>query len=373
MDLIQSYTVGKRLNIDEDGNPMMTRKRCQEEDTQKESTSTAKNAYVSPTHSLVESDNEADIAHFSDEDSDAMDELINSSHCTDHNKSLDNDKNVSTLELGNKGDSIIVEHYIEEKPTAYLEPVSDLLASNVTSWCHVPPKREETKKLFDNSLCPENIQGLQPVWINEMLYKTLPKSAKIADQKLKGINTFIARSMGPVVKTFENLCQVEAELQKTVDMSRVEDVIKVGEVCMDIKNLRKHLAASLKLSAAAHSIILQRRKANLKIHIEPRFHFLTHDSNPVTNQLFGDNLEQSVTDCSKIAEVANKVCVSQSRDLYKNRSGKRYNGGFASRGGGYRRSNFGSNQRYQSQSSSFYRRGDRRPSRSGGGAFILAS
>ena len=86
----------------------------------------------------------------------------------------------------------------------------------------------------------------------------LPKLAKISDQKLKGINTFTARSMDPVVKTFEKLCQVEAELQKSVEVSRMEDFIKVGEVRLDIKNLRKHLGASLKLSAAAHSIILQR-------------------------------------------------------------------------------------------------------------------
>ena len=162
-----------------------------------------KKAYVSPNNSLVDSDDE-DTAHFSDDDSDAMDNLIDSSH--GGNKSLDNDKNLHKLALEHKGDSIIAEHYIEDKPTIYLEPVSELLASNITSWCHVPPKREETKKLFENSLCPENVLGLQPVRINEMLYKTLPKSTKISDQKLKGINTFIVRLMGPVVKMFENLC-----------------------------------------------------------------------------------------------------------------------------------------------------------------------
>ena len=86
-----------------------------------------------------------------------MDKLIDSGH--GDSKSLDNDKDAHKLESENKGDSIIAKHYIEDKPTIYLEPVSELLASNVTSWCRIPPKREETKKLFDNSLCLENIQG----------------------------------------------------------------------------------------------------------------------------------------------------------------------------------------------------------------------
>ena len=164
------------------------------------------------------------------------------------------------------------------------------------------------------------------------------------------------------------MCQVEAELQKTTDVSKVQDdSIKVGDIPVNIKSLREQLGASLKLSAAAHSIILQRRKANLKAHIEPKFHFLTHESNPVTNQLFRDNLEQSVVDCSKIAEVANKVCVHRSRDLHRSRSDKRYGGHFLSRGNGYCHSYFGNNQykRYQLQTSSLYRRGDQRPSRRG--------
>ena len=46
--------------------------------------------------------------------------------------------------------------------------------------------------------------------------------------------------------------------------------------------------------------------------MDSKFHYLTRDSNPITNQLFRDNVEQSITDSTKVIEVARHV--RKSRD-----------------------------------------------------------
>ena len=91
--------------------------------------------------------------------------------------------------------------------------------------------------------------------------------------------------------------------------------MNVGNTSINFETLRNQLGNSIRLGSAALSIIHQRRKSNLKMHIDNKFHYLTRDSNPVMSLLFGDNVEQSITESAKVLEVARKVSKSRSRDM----------------------------------------------------------
>ena len=301
----------------------------------------------------------SDLENYSDDDNDLMDELIESQ--SDKDKETVHGKD----SLNNLVDKIITDNYVNEVPDPYLEPVSSLFAEHVTKWCRNPPKREELKEMFKDCLCPRNIEGLQSVRINEALYKYLPKSAKINDQKLKGINAFICRSMGPVIHIFEQLCKMEIKSSS--------DKTFTGN--SDAKSLRKFLGNSIKLSCAANAIILQRRKSNLKYYMDPKFHYLTRDSNPITTLLFGDNIEQSIADSTRVLEVAKKVSKSHTRDFRPNfrqnfrqrfYPHRRYPGtGHYSRNTWSRRNNFRSQRRgNRFPSSTYVQRGTSSYSRS---------
>ena len=46
---------------------------------------------------------------------------------------------------------------------------------------HVTPSSENIKLMFCECLLPENVEGLQLVKINEILYQNLPFRAKVND------------------------------------------------------------------------------------------------------------------------------------------------------------------------------------------------
>ena len=252
---MKQYTVGRRLNVDEDGAPKKRKRR-----TELEATLDGSQDISAPQHGLVSeidnkdasvmSENESESEGYSDDEGDLMDDMIVGNVGPSDKNALQDTVAESMNELVDK---IIAKEYVEEIPDTYLEPVSELLSSNITKWCRNPPKRDEVKNLFKDCMCPRNIEGLQQVTINEALYKYLPKHSKIADQKLRGINAFIARALGPVVQVFEQLCKIEITSGECVN-----------DKTFDASLLRKSLGKSIKLSCAAHAIILQRRKSNLE-------------------------------------------------------------------------------------------------------------
>ena len=60
----------------------------------------------------------------------------------------------------------------------------------------------------------------------------------------------------------------------------------------------------MKLLSINVSLYLQCRKSALRPHLDPKYHTLAGPSNRITSFLFGDNLEQKVSDIFKIAQVA---------------------------------------------------------------------
>ena len=60
----------------------------------------------------------------------------------------------------------------------------------------------------------------------------------------------------------------------------------------------------MKLLCFNRAFNLQKRKVSLKPHLDPKFHSLTSPSNQITQYLFGDNLEQKVSDIYKVSQAA---------------------------------------------------------------------
>ena len=105
--------------------------------------------------------------------------------------------------------SILNREYGEELPPPSLPSMSDQLAKTISKWAHITPNREVVKELFKEIIGPDNVTGLEPVRINDVIYQVLPFKAKINDQRLRGINTFLARSLGPLSSLLDKLIAVE--------------------------------------------------------------------------------------------------------------------------------------------------------------------
>ena len=66
-------------------------------------------------------------------------------------------------------------------------------------------------------LSPPNVEGLQPVKINEILYQKLPLKAKINDQRLRGMNSYLLAGIGPLISILDGLIDFEASTKMLGD------------------------------------------------------------------------------------------------------------------------------------------------------------
>ena len=109
-------------------------------------------------------------------------------------------------------DEFISQQYSEEPLHSFLPPVSQKLAETITRWCCNVPEREKIKTMFETTLVPENVTGLNPVRINEVLYERLSFRVKLSDQRMRGISSFITRGLGSLISILDSVLKFEKKL-----------------------------------------------------------------------------------------------------------------------------------------------------------------
>ena len=206
-------------------------------------------------------------------------------------------------------DAILNRDYAGEAPHPTLPPVSEKLAKVVSSWLRVTPAREKIKDLFKNTLYPSNVEGLEPVRINDMLYQSLPFTAKVADQRLRGINTYFTRGIGPLINVLDTLISLESFLTRDKPPSiQIEGQrLVVDDTKFDISQLRLWVDGSLRILSTGNAVTLMKRRTAIKAFLDPQYHHLLKMSNPITSELLGPNLDQKVSELNKIHDVAKKL------------------------------------------------------------------
>ena len=220
-------------------------------------------------------DSDNSLEEYLDEDVEYMENVIDQNANKSIVSDVKNDNDIGDMvtshappspsTIAARADDIFCRDYIVDPPVLHLKPISETLATTLTTWCCVPPKKEEIKEMFKASLVPINVEGLHPVHINESLYRKLPMKAKINDQRLHGLNTFLACGTGPLAEIFNDFCQIEAGLKYMTDKSNMRVTnnaeIVIDGLTIDFPGIRHLLGRSIHPLTAAHSNILQKRKS----------------------------------------------------------------------------------------------------------------
>ena len=145
-------------------------------------------------------DEVSDIASVGSINSEDVDDLLsNGEEDLDDLDGKDNEIILANRQCNVSTDAILAREFGVEEPRPSLPAVSEKLALAVTSWMRNTPKREKIREMFREALVPENVEGLLPVRINQILYQRLPFKARVNDQRLRGINTYFARGIAPLV------------------------------------------------------------------------------------------------------------------------------------------------------------------------------
>ena len=205
-------------------------------------------------------------------------------------------------------DAILAREYGGEPPRAMLPAVNAKLAKVVNSWLTTVPKREHIKDMFKNAMLPENVEGLLPTKINDVVYQRLPFKAKINDQKLRGINTYFSRGIGPLINVLDNLLQAESLINKEqVKVSLKNEGLFLDDWKLDVKGLRSWLAEAVKILSIGSCVVIQKCQSGLKPFLDTKYHNLLKPTVPITRELLGPDLEQKITDGQRALEVARKL------------------------------------------------------------------
>ena len=144
--------------------------------------------------------------------------------------------------------------------------------------------------------------------INSLVYEKLKLNFKVNYQCLQGINTFFARGLGPLAAMWDKILKWEAKL-RGIDVTIVchSSVMTLDNLMLDFTDLCRQFDSSLHLLCMGHCMVLDKRHQQLKSFFDPKFHYLLKASNPFTDKLLGDNIDQKVAESVKTSEAANKL------------------------------------------------------------------
>ena len=252
----------------------------------------------------------------------------------------DKNKDEVQINIKNIADNIVTDEYcIQFKNSIKTDPVSETLASTLNAWLRNSPNKQEIKELFQQCLIPNNVEALNPIRINELLYPRLTFKSKEIDKKLKAYNTFVTRALGPLITLLDIHINVEAQAKQWgIEVPS----FTIADKTVSVKDMREHLVHSIKLLSAMNSITIQKRKVALRPYLDPKYQSLTRPSNPVTSSLLGDNIEQKMTEIYRVSQATNsksRYLVHSNRN-YRNRKG--FRGAHT-----YYNTNYNNKQRFQ--------------------------
>ena len=245
-------------------------------------------------------------------------------------------------------ESLFSDKWSEELVPKHLTaPVSDVLAKKLKNWIATPPSKEELNQTFKSCLIPKNCEAIMPVNIDNFLYQKIPAAVRVADKKLTSTGTYFRRALGRLMPTWADFCESEIVENLTGDP---QPPLRTRHGDVPMSNVLDGIVDVIKLLSFGLSLINVRRRHGMRPYIDQKFHPLLAASNPISKTLLGDNLENRVSDISKLNSVLRRQSQSMlrvRRPFFSQRSrGHPARGYFTSSAGNYRRPTRG---RYQTR------------------------
>ena len=164
----------------------------------------------------------------------------------------------------------------------------------------------DIKKMADAYKMPGNVVLNIPK-VEPFIWDKLPKNCKATDQSLQSIQKSIHGCLKPVLQ----MCDI---LSKTVEKDE-------GLSPTDSVSLLKIAADALALTSHSNTQIGFQRRQNIKPFLDSKFHELCNLDNPITDNLFGENVQEKV---SKLKESSNVDITKSPQQKTKFKVANRY-------------------------------------------------
>ena len=188
---------------------------------------------------------------------------------------------------------------IFEETETFGPDVAAAIAQRVNDAVSKKPLETKFKELQDKYKSPKNCNFLCVPKVNLELWHDLPRSTKSKDLGLQEIQKNLVKSAQPMIQLLDTVLKLQVE-QTPVDSSQILPLIA------DAVTLLSH---------ASYLTSLKRREF-LKPDIAPAYQSVCRKSNPVTTNLFGDELPEHIKEIGEVNKISRKT-MSRTNVLYK--------------------------------------------------------
>ena len=191
------------------------------------------------------------------------------------------------------------------------EDIEPCLAHNLNELFKEGMEEEQYQFMVkdDNIPRPGNCEALSTVKVNRVVWDIISTNSKFIDKRFQNAETALIKGSIVIARLADDLVKLESSLQ---DSGKVTPLI---EKCKDALSLFGH---------SNRLINLGRREA-LKPDIK-EYKYLCNPTVPITSQLFGDDLSQTIKEIDEGAKIGNKI-----RPTYTEQRGRGRGTGFRGR------------------------------------------
>ena len=191
-------------------------------------------------------------------------------------------------------------------------PVDVILAdlANQVFLNGVDEARAKELRELDHMQRPENCESLKNVKVDLPIWNRQDRETQIRDMNFQKLQKTIASAGCGLVNLLEKLSS--------------QDIINSDKDRENILDNGMDILATL--GNAHHSLCIRRREL-LKSNLAPEYRAICAASNPVSDTLFGDDIDKTIDSLTKTNQVANKVAPPRGRGSYNSRyqRGNNYN------------------------------------------------
>ena len=149
------------------------------------------------------------------------------------------------------------------------------------------PNETKLNELKKQYIPPNNCEGLSETRVNANIWNNLGETARSNDPKLQKVQKYLVKGMTALVTVLDKLIKDEAKSSNDYNISSLMDAV-------------------ILLSNANTEVNLRRRE-RLKPELHPSYRHLCNPSNPITSQLFGDDLPKAVKDIAEANKISSKL------------------------------------------------------------------
>ena len=179
---------------------------------------------------------------------------------------------------------------IFEETETFGPDVAAAIAQRVNDAVSKKPLETKFKELQDKYKSPKNCNFLCVPKVNLELWHDLPRSTKSKDLGLQEIQKNLVKSAQPMIQLLDTVLKLQVE-QTPVDASQILPLI----------------ADAVTLLGHASYLTSLKRREFLKSDIAPAYQSVCSKSNPVTTNLFGDELPKHIKEIGEVNKISRKT------------------------------------------------------------------